>query len=325
MNFPDSNPDDREETRQSIQPPLFDITGREPHEPQIARVGPLTPDASLEAARYWYRRYLEQEGHPRNTVSSYMYDLAILEQIIGLKPINTVTQRDIARYLGEANTRSTRKRRLTSASGLFKWLTHQAKMLESDPTESFYPDQIPLKTPRQLSSEEQSAFLDAARKDSSRSMLMCWLMIHLGLTRGEVLGLRKPHIDFTDSDDPQVYVFYDDPRHRERERKLAAGPELTELYETFVQEYTPDDRLFDMLPQSVNKMTERVARAAGIDKKISPQHLRATYAVNQAREGADEEQLLALLGLADDPRNRMSVQRYIKLAAPASSIEFELP
>jgi integrase/recombinase XerD len=71
-----------------------------------------------------------------------------------------------------------------------------------------------------------------------------------------------------------------------------------------------------MLPQSINKMVERVARAAGITKRVTPQLLRDTYAVNQARAGADEDKLLALLGLADDPRNRVSVQRYMKLAAP---------
>jgi integrase/recombinase XerD len=34
-------------------------------------------------------------------------------------------------------------------------------------------------------------------------------------------------------------------------------------------------------------------------------------------DGATEDDLLALLGLADDPRNRASVQRYLKLAEPA--------
>ena len=33
-------------------------------------------------------------------------------------------------------------------------------------------------------------------------------------------------------------------------------------------------------------------------------------------KGADEKKLLAILGLAPDSRNRKSVQRYIKLAAP---------
>ena len=37
---------------------------------------------------------------------------------------------------------------------------------------------------------------------------------------------------------------------------------------------------------------------------------------DRAATGADEKKLLQILGLAPDSRNRKSVQRYIKLAAP---------
>lgn len=312
--------DEREdEVERPSQPPLFEVTGRSAYAPQIGGVGALTPGSPLPVACYWFRRSLEQAQHPKNTVESYLYDLAIFEQVVGPKPIDQVTSRDIARYLGEANTRSTRKRRLTSVSQLFKWLVLGAKMLESDPTASFYPDHIPLKTPRPLFQTEQRAILDAAAADSSRAAIVVWLLLNLGLSRGELLALRRDHIDFSDPDAPIVYVFYDNPRWRGKERKLSAGLELTALYDAFVADYAPVDRLFELLPQSVNKLIERVARAAGISKQVSPQTLRDTYAVERARDGADEEQLLALLGLADDSRNRMSVRRYLKLAAPPAN------
>jgi integrase/recombinase XerD len=59
-----------------------------------------------------------------------------------------------------------------------------------------------------------------------------------------------------------------------------------------------------------------VRQAAAIEKEVTPQTLRHTFAVDRANAGASEEDLLALLGLADDARNRASVQRYLKLAAP---------
>ena len=313
----------------TIQPRLFDEVGRGRHGPTLSSVGALGPHSKLPVARYWYRRHLEQAQHPVNTISSYLYDLSIFEQVVGLKPIDEVTSRDIAHYLGEANSRSTRKRRLTSVSGFFKWLVNSARMLVKDPTESFYPDHIPLKTPRPLFRAEQEALMHSARADSTRSAVMCWLMLNLGLSRGEVLQLRRDHLDLADSEAPLVYVFYDNVRWRDKERKFQATGELIELYEVFEREYEPQDKLFVMLPQSVNKMTERVARNAGISKHVSPQTLRDTYAVEQARAGADEVELLSLLGLADDPRNRMSVRRYIKLASPAvnapSAAEVEEP
>jgi integrase/recombinase XerD len=63
-------------------------------------------------------------------------------------------------------------------------------------------------------------------------------------------------------------------------------------------------------------MVDRVRREAGIQKDVTPQTLRHTFAVDRASAGATEEDLLALLGLANDARNRDSVQRYLKLAAP---------
>jgi len=308
-----------DEQSASTQPPLFEVVGRSSFAPQIAGVNALSTTSALPTARWWYRRHLEQSGHPKNTVESYLYDLAIFEQVIGLKPIDQVTARDIAKYLGEANTRSTRKRRLTSVSGMFKWLVNGAHMLDKDPTASFYPDHIPLKTPRPLFEAEQDAILSAAAADSTRAGAMIWLMLRLGLARGEVLSLRTDHIDLTEPTAPLIYIFYDNPRWRGKERKLLASEEFAELYAAFLAELAPDDVLFEMLPQSVNKLVDRVARHAGIQKTVSPQTLRDTYAVEQARAGADEERLLTLLGLADDSRNRMSVRRYVKLAAPAAN------
>ena len=73
----------------------------------------------------------------------------------------------------------------------------------------------------------------------------------------------------------------------------------------------PAGMLFPVGPQAVNGMVDRVRRAAGIGKDdVTPQTLRTTFAVERARAGADQQQLLALLGLVNDPRNRASVDRY---------------
>ncbi|MBX6755156.1 MAG: tyrosine-type recombinase/integrase [Thermorudis peleae] len=300
-----------------VQPPLFELDARGRLRGTVGLLPPLTPDSSLEVARFWYRRHLEQAGHPPNTVKSYSYDLAVFEQLIGPKPIRAISRRDVATFLHESRGRSTRKRRLTTLSGFFKFLINTAKVLDEDPTDSFYPEHIPLKTPQPLFPDEQARLLAAAAAESARTHLMVWLMLRLGLTRSEVLGLRAGHIDWTDPERPIVYIFAEGPKRRLRERKLAATAELRAIYERLVAESEePLDRLVPVLPQTVNKIVERVAEAAGITKPVTPQVLRDTFAVEQARAGASEDELLALLGLADDARNRLSVRRYLALAAP---------
>ncbi len=284
--------------------------------PVLGGLAPLQPSSSLPLARAWYRRELEQGRRPRNTIESYCYDLVVLEYLIGPKPIRAIDRADIARFLGEANGRSTRKRRLTSARRFFRYLIDDARVLSSDPTDGYYPHAIPLRTPIPLFAAEQEALLAAAADDEPWSLPAIWLMLKLGLTRGELLALRRDHVDLEDPARPVVYVFYDDAAKRGKERKLAADAEFAALYAAYLEAKAPADALFPHGPPAVNGMVDRVRRAAGLSKEVTPQTLRHTYAVDKARAGADEEQLLALLGLADDPRNRASVRRYLKLAEP---------
>ncbi len=306
----------QEQTERPQQATLFEISKGGKVQPGIAAIAALAPDSPIAVAIHWYRRYLEQGGHARNTIESYCYDLALFEQQNRRKVINVLKPREIARFLGDSETRSTRKRRLTSLSGFFKFLVGSAKVLSSDPSENFYPDPIPLKTPRPLFANEQERLLAAAAADSPRAHAAIWLMLKLGVSRGELINLRTDHIDLTNDQQPIVYIYYDNPRWAGKERHLAATSEFTAIYQQLLATYEADGKLFPILPQSVNKIVERIVAAAGINRDdITPQTLRDSYAVDQVRSGADEDRLIAILGLADDPRNRLSVGRYLKLGA----------
>lgn len=285
----------------------------------VGGVPPLSAGSSLDLARTWYRKELELARRPHNTVEAYSYDLMVLRQLIGAKPLNKIDRRDIARYLGDANNRTTRKRRLTSARRFFRYLIDDVKVLKFDPTEGYYPHAIKLRSPVPMFPDEQTALLDAARTDEPWSAPAIWLMMRLGLTRAELLALKRDHIDRTVPETPIVFIFYDDPAKQTKERKLAADPDFAALYDAFLEERNPTDLLFPVGPQAVNGMVNRVRKLAGISKDVSPQTLRHTFAIEQARTGADQERLLMLLGLANDPRNRASVDRYLRLAAPPLS------
>src|SRR5699024_4232242 len=139
------------------------------------------------------------------------------------------------------------------------------------------------------------------------------------------LALQRDHIDRTNPERPEVHIFYDDIAKQSKERKLAADEEFSALYDAFLDARDPAGILFPVGKQAVNGMVDRVRRAAGITKDVTPNTLRHTYAVEAARSGAGVPDLLALLGLANDPRNRASVARYIRLAEPALNAEKSLP
>lgn len=276
----------------------------------------LAPDSSLDLARSAYRQHLEAARRPTNTIDSYAYDLLKLGERVGSKPIDRITRSDIAGFLGLANNKSTRKRRLTALRRFFHYLINDAKVLTVDPTEGFYPNVIQLRTPIPLNADEQAVLLAQAEADEPWSLPAIWLMLRLGLTRGELLVLRRDHVDMTDPERPVVYVYYEDVARQYKERKLGGDSEFARIYADFLAAREPADLLFPVGFQAVNGMVERVQRNAGIEKAVTPQVLRHTFAVERAKAGATEADLIAVLGLADDARNRASVQRYLKLAAP---------
>lgn len=277
---------------------------------------PLEATSSLALARAWYRRELEQARRPKNTISAYTNDLAVLEHLIGSRSINAITRRDIARYLGDASSRTTRKRRLTSVRRFFDYLINTARVLNENPTEGYYPHGIQLRSPVPLFPDEQERLLAAAAEDEPWSEAAVWLMMRFGLTRAELLALERDHIDRTTEPAPMLYIFYADAARRGKERHLMTTPAFAEVLDRFIDARNPRGKLFPVGPQAVNGMVERLRRTAEIDKEVTPNVLRHTFAVEQARQGADEQRLLALLGLADDPRNRASVSRYLRLAEP---------
>lgn len=299
-----------------IQAQLFTLSTRGELTQPMADIPALHNACSLDVARWWFRRHLEQQKRPINTIDSYMYDLALFQESIGNKTLDRINTTDIANFLGQANNKSTRKRRLTSLQGMYRYLVDKEKVLPKNPADSFFPDYIPLKTPHTLFPQEQDAILDAAHEENSRTYLITYLLLKLGLTRTELLALKVDHVDISDQANSVVYVYYDEIRWQPKERKLGAGPEFIEAFEGYVADYKPVARMFNLLPQSINKIVDRVAEAAGINKTVTPQSLRDTFAVEQAKAGADEKKLLQILGLAPDSRNRKSVERYIKLAAP---------
>lgn len=275
---------------------------------------PLTARSSLELGRTAWRQFLEASRHPVNTIESYSYDLQILENLIGPRQLNRIERVDIATFLGDASSKSTRKRRLTSIRRFFRFLIDDARILKFDPTEGYYPHQIQLRNPVPLFADEQRALLAAAETDEDWSALAIWLMMRLGLTRAELLDLNRDHIDRSAPGAPVVYVVYDDITKQSKDRHLATNDTFARLYDAFLEMRDPTSRLFIVGPQAINGMVDRVRKAASIERSVTPQTLRTTFAVEMARSGADQQTLLAMLGLVNDPRNRGSVDRYIRLA-----------
>jgi integrase/recombinase XerD len=276
--------------------------------------GRLRPGISLAGAAEHYRRALEQQQRPKNTVASYLYDITVLAHQIPTKSINQISPLDLGRFLEESQSMATRKRRLTSLRRFFRFLIDDEKVLSIDPTAEFIPNKVELRKPRPLTVEEQDALLAAASGDEPWSLAAIWLMLRLGLSRAEVLALRRHDIDRSNMFAPIVRIESDDLSKPNKNRTLTADGRFGEIYGEFLDRRNPEGRLFPVGFQAINGMVDRVRKAAGIERAVTPRLLRESYASDRARAGASEGDLIRELGLADDLRNRQSVRRYLELA-----------
>ena len=271
----------------------------------------LQPKSSIGEAAQFFQQELARKRRPKNTIASYLFDLTILAHQIPGKSVQQVTPDDITRFLGGANSPATRKRRLTTLRQFYRYLIDDTLVLSIDPTEGFFPNRIQLRTPDPLTAREQRALLAAAAEDEAWSLLAIVLMMHVGLSRGEILDLERGHIDRLNPSAVTIRVVSDDLAKPNQNRMLRADGDFGGIYERFLSERNPENKLFPVGFQAVNGMVERVRRAAGLRRSVTPRTLRETFTVLRAIDGATEDELIRELGLADEYRNRQSVRRFI--------------
>ena len=274
----------------------------------------LRPGSSLIAAASAFRADLEAKRRPRNTIASYHFDLVVLAHQIPTKSINQITPEDITHFLGDANSVATRKRRLTSVRRFFQFLVDEAMTLSIDPTEDFFPNRVDLRIPEPLTLPEQQVMIAAAEADEPWSLIAIMLMMYAGLTRGELLNLERGDVDRTDPAAVVIRIVTDDLRKRNQNRDAHAPADLAVAYDAFLTARNPQGRLFPVGFQAINGMVDRVRRRAGISRSVTPRTLRETFAVRRALSGASAGQLIHELGLANDLRNRQSVDRFLAFA-----------
>ncbi len=295
------------------QLPLFSTPSASKSDPQSPRLldqpASVSASSSLNAAILAWRKHLEQERSPANTVKAFVGDLNLAAQFIGaFKSIGQVTTRDLDNWLEWQRTSQkcspkTYARRVTSLKSFFRWL-QQAAVLTTDPAAALIQHSVLSPLPEVLSESEIEAALAAAEamrqaeKPDPRPYVLFTLLLNTGLKKGECLALVPNHVDLSEPNEPILWVRYPDPRHRYKERKLRLDRSWIPAYQAYLAQYNPRDKLFPWSPRRLEYMLEDLSKAAGLRKHISFDMCRWTCAVRDMRAGLDENHVRQKLGLS---------------------------
>ncbi len=262
----------------------------------------------LKAAIVAWREHLTDQGARENTVKSFGGDLNLFARFSGPgKAVGQISTRDLNTWLqaqrSSGRSPKTYARRVTSLKAFFRWL-HQHGAIHADPAAAVIQETVLSPLPQILTDDDVQAALAAAQalrhgeKPDIRPLALFQLLIHTGIKKSECLNLVANHVDLSNPDEPLLWVRYGDARFRYKERKLPLDPSWIPIYQDYVAQFVPENKLFPYSPRRLEYLLEDVTNAAGLDKHISFEMCRWTCAVRDARAGLEFDRIRQKLGLS---------------------------
>ena len=276
--------------------------------PPLIRTNPLTDQSSLAACAIPYQQELMLRGKSNYTITCFLSDLKMFSNYVGQDtPVGRITKEQLTDWLmklkfgtrGQAPAPKTMARRVTFLKNFFSWLARE-HVIQEDPSASLVLERPLPPLPELLFEDEVQRLLEVASQDS-RCHCLIYLVLHAGLKKEEVMGLRLPHIDLSNPQTPIITVHFPASTGKQhRERRLELPAEFTAILKQYRNKYRPTNELFDCTDRNLNYILGRAVKAANIKKRVTLQLLRDTFAVRQLKAGVTQEALREKLGLSDE-------------------------
>ena len=271
----------------------------------------ITPSTTIAPAISAYEYYLSDQGRSSHTVKAFLSDLQLLQKYFAPdKTLDSITTIDLNNFLdwlqnerGVPCSPKTLSRRITAIKSFFKWLSKNG-ILPLDPAEKVVQKTVLSPLPKVLTdTETQSALITASSyrrkaKPDARPYALLFLLLHSGLKKNECLGLHLNHIHLNETDGPTIHVRYPTDANRYKERNLVLPAEWADIFHEYVAQYQPTDNLFPWSPRRLEYILEDISTDSNIGKHISFDMCRWTFALNQYKDGVDQDTIRQSLGVS---------------------------
>lgn len=271
----------------------------------------ITATTTLLPAIGAYEIFLNDQGRSPYTVKAFLSDLRLMASYFPPdQSLGSLTTADLNTYFewmqnerGVPCSPKTLARRITTTKSFFRWLNKNGVLI-LDPAEKVVQRSVISPLPTILTEDEiQSVMLAADRyrrksKPDARPYALLYLLLATGIKKSECLGIHLNHIDLAAPDGPILFVKYASPVNRYKERKLPLPDDWVPVYEEYVAQYSPVDRLFPWSPRRLEYLLEDIGNDAGLDKHLSFDMCRWTYALSEYQRGIDGDTIRQNLGVS---------------------------
>jgi integrase/recombinase XerD len=173
-----------------------------------------------------------------------------------------------------------------------------------DPAEKVVQRSVMSPLPVILTDDDiQSILLAADRyrrkpKPDARFYVLLYMLLTTGIKKSECLGIHLNHIDLEAPEGPILFIRYASPVNRYKERKLPLAEDWMPAYEEYAAQYKLVDRLFPWSPRRLEYLLEDIGNDAGLDKHLSFDMCRWTYALSEFRGGVNTDTIRQNMGVS---------------------------
>ncbi len=272
---------------------------------------------------------MQEQGFTENTIKSFLSDLKILAQFVGVgTAIGAISTQDLNRFTdwlvhgrGVPCNPKSLARRVTALKVFFGWLA-EAGVLPNDPAAPVVHKPALTPLAEILSDAEVERVLAVTQalrhgeKPDARPHLLVTLLLHTGVKKSECMDIVMNHFDFSDPNEPVLWIRYADPRRRHKERKLRLPVWWPALLAEYRAQYRPQEALFPCTARNLEYVLADVAKQADLPHGLSFEMLRWTCAVRDYRAGMPADKLRQKLGISKITWREVGA-KIAKLAGPA--------
>ena len=291
----------------------------------------ITAQTTLTPAINGWEIYLKDQGSSPHTVKAFMGDINLLASYLPPdRTLGSITTSDLNNFLkwlteerGVPCSPKTLARRITSIKAFFRWL-HGAGVLFVDPAEKVVQKSVRSPLPEVLTKTEVEAVYEIAgayrqaEKPDTRYFALLDLLLSTGIKKSECLNLSPNHVNLDAENGPKLFVRYNNPKHRYKERKIALSDSWVAAYEDYGNEHNLSDQLFPWSQRRLEYLLEDLSNEAGLEKHLSFSMCRWTCALIDWQSGMEPEKIRQKLGISKVQWREVS-QKLRRLAAQSES------
>jgi len=137
-----------------------------------------------------------------------------------------------------------------------------------------------------------------ATKPDARYYTLLKLLLETGIKKGECLMLGLNHIDLSSPNGPFIFVRYNNPNYRNKERKINVSEDWVEAYQEYLVQYNPKDQVFPWSQRRLEYILEDISNEAGLEKHLSFDMCRWTCAVIDFKSDMERDAIRQKLGIS---------------------------